>query len=160
MGASRTSPCILNQSTRCMRVVSLKLRSLQPKKRAIGTHYTRGQTGHTAGQGVFGEQEISWELGSLRKIHNERSTNLQSHSTMFLGLLLFTFGSGCAFLAARKLNWFWFIQPFVYHALKFGVDFNTVGCFLPRLSQSTHHSSFWRHLTNAVMQFTKHHLIY
>ena len=43
----------------------------------------RGQTGHKAGLGVFGEQEISWEFGSFKKKNNERSTNLQSRSTMF-----------------------------------------------------------------------------
>lgn len=85
-------------------MTSLKFRNLQPKKRVTGSHYTRGQTGHTAGLGVFGKLEISWEIGSFKIIHNERSTNLQSRSAMFLGLFLFTFGSGLALLAARKLD--------------------------------------------------------
>jgi hypothetical protein len=50
----------------------------QPKKRAIGSHYTRGGTGHTAGLGVFGEQEISWELGSLKK-YTIRGLQIYSH---------------------------------------------------------------------------------
>jgi len=38
----------------------------------------RGQTGHKAGLGVFGEQEISWEFGSFKK-KTMRGLQIYSH---------------------------------------------------------------------------------